>query len=160
MCSRLISDGLPLPVTHIYKPSGKQEEKKNFIVDQASICSKNARQAGFQRPRTPLQKEKKKSGLLSLAQRPESSGFFIFSGSQHQRGTSYPAYAHKRCEMHTPCSPACFPGYAELRTPPVPWLGWLSLLALHLSRIPAEHPPIFITLRTAREPCSIAVAQL
>lgn len=91
----------------------------------------------------------KKSGLLSLAQRPESSGFFYFFSGPQPKRTSYPAYAHKRCEMHTPCFPARFAGYAELRTPPVPWLGWLSLLALHLSRIPAEHPPYLHTLRTA-----------
>lgn len=140
---RITSDGLLFLVLliSVCRRAKTKERKKNFIVDRASV--RNARQAGFQRPRTPPS-TKKKSGLLSLAQRPESSGFSAISFfPQRQKGT-------RILHMHINAMPPLkgipprplpvFPAMLSCARPPHPWQLLSPLPALHLSRIPAEPP--------------------
>lgn len=141
---RITSDGLLfLLLISVNRRAKTKERKKNFIVDRASV--RNARQAGFQRPRTPPS-TKKKSGLLSLAQRPESSGFsaisfFFFFLSQ--KGTRI-LHMHINAMPPLKCIPPrplpVFPAMLSCARPPHPWLLLSPLPALHLSRIPAEPP--------------------
>lgn len=55
---RIASDGLLfLLLISVNRRAKREKKEKNFIVDRASV--RNARQAGFQRPRTPPSTKKK-----------------------------------------------------------------------------------------------------
>lgn len=132
------------PVTHICKPSGKNERKKKKLHSGPSFCSKC--QTGRVPAPTHAPFNKKKSGLLSLAQRPESSGFsaisfFFFFLSQ--KGTRI-LHMHINAMPPLKCIPPrplpVFPAMLSCARPPHPWLLLSPLPALHLSRIPAEPP--------------------